>query len=61
MATKLEKLARQAEKLSKSLKEVMAENRDYDLVRLLKKIDAELMDLRHNLNLAKRLSEKTKS
>jgi hypothetical protein len=43
--------------LEKSIKEMIREVDDYDLKRLLKKIDAECMDLHHNIAVAKRLAE----
>lgn len=58
MTKKLESLLIEAAKLDKSIKKMIAESKDYDLSRLLKKVDAELMDLQHNLNLAHKLAEK---
>ena len=46
----------EAEKLESSIQELLREIKDYDLERLLKKIDAELMDVQHNLILARRLA-----
>jgi len=43
--------------LEKNIKEIIREVDDYDLKRLLKKIDAECMDLHHNITVAKRLAE----
>jgi len=43
--------------LGKIIKKTIREIDDYDLERFLKKIDAECMDLLHNLVLAKRLAE----
>jgi hypothetical protein len=59
----LEKLNRAHEMvnlLEKTIKEIIREVEDYDLERLLKKIDAECMDLHHNISLARRLAEGTK-
>jgi hypothetical protein len=56
---RLNQILEEAEKLQKSLKDIIREIEDYDLERLLKKIDAELMDVQHNLVLAKRLAEGT--
>ncbi len=42
--------------LEKTVKDIIREIEDYDLERLMKKIDAECMDLHHNLALAKRLA-----
>jgi ribosomal protein L12E/L44/L45/RPP1/RPP2 len=57
--TKLNQLLKDAGKLEKSIKQLVREIEDYDLERLLKKIDAELMDVQHNLVLARRLAEGT--
>ena len=46
-----------AGQLEKIVKQIIREVDDYDLQRLLKKVDAEFMDLRHNLALARRLAE----
>jgi uncharacterized membrane protein (DUF106 family) len=54
-AEKLNQVLADAAKLEKSVKELVRQIEDYDLKRLLKKIDAELMDVQHNLILAKRL------
>lgn len=56
-AEKLNKVMEEANQLQKSIKELVREIEDYDLARLLKKIEAELMDIQHNLILAKRLAE----
>lgn len=55
---KLKNLLKDAAKLDKGIKKVISETGDYDLSRLLKKVDAELMDLQHNLDLACKLAEK---
>ncbi|MEW5875801.1 MAG: hypothetical protein AB1752_11560 [Candidatus Zixiibacteriota bacterium] len=52
---KIEELLRRAEGMSAEVASLVASSPDYDLQRLLKKIDADLMDVRHNLNLARRL------
>lgn len=57
LAEKLNQVLEEAKKLERSIKELIRETEDYDLGRLLKKIDAELMDVQHNLVLAKRLAE----
>jgi hypothetical protein len=54
---KLDQILETAAKLEKSIKQLVREIEDYDLERLLKKIDAELMDVQHNLALARRLAE----
>jgi hypothetical protein len=56
-AKKINQILEEAHMLEKSIKGLIREIEDYDLERLLKKIDAELMDVRHNLVLAKRLAE----
>jgi hypothetical protein len=56
-ATRLNQILERANRLEKSVKQLIRETEDYDLERLLKKIDAELMDVQHNLALAKRLAE----
>jgi hypothetical protein len=57
--TRLNRLLKEAGKLEKSVKQLLREIEDYDLGRILKKIDAELMDVQHNLVLAKSLAEGT--
>jgi hypothetical protein len=59
----LEKLNRAHEmvaQLEKTIKEIIREVEDYDLERLMKKIDAECMDLHHNISVARRLAAETK-
>jgi len=56
-AGKINQALKKASLLEKTIKEIIREINDYDLERLLKKIDAECIDLRHNLSLAKRLSD----
>ena len=56
-AEKIDQALEKARLLEKIVKETIRETDDYDLERLLKKIDAECMDVRHNLSLAKRLAE----
>lgn len=46
-----------ASQLEKIVKQIIREVDDYDLQRLLKKVDAEFMDVRHNLTIARRLAE----
>jgi hypothetical protein len=53
---KLGKSLETISQLEKSIKEIIREVDDYDLKRLLKKIDAECMDLHHNITVAKRLA-----
>lgn len=52
---KINELLKNLAGLNRSLKEVIQEARDYDLERLLKKVDAELMDAQHNLTLAQQM------
>ncbi|MDP3025725.1 MAG: hypothetical protein Q8O10_09355 [candidate division Zixibacteria bacterium] len=49
---KIEELIQDAAKLERKIKRLVSESKDYDLSRLLKKIDAEMMDLQHNLDIA---------
>ena len=56
-AEKIDQALEKARLLEKIVKQTIREIDDYDLERLLKKIDAECIDIRHNLVLAKRLAE----
>jgi len=56
-AEKLNQTLEKAHLLQKAVKEIIREVEDYDLERLLKKIDAECIDVQHNLTIAKRLVE----
>jgi|GEM_PF-792014 len=56
-AEKIDQALETARLLEKIVKQTIREIDDYDLERLLKKVDAECMDLQHNLSLAKRLAE----
>ncbi len=56
-AEKINRILEEANKLEKSMKGLIREIEDYDLKRLLKKIDAELMDVQHNLVLATKLAK----
>ncbi|MGB2770059.1 MAG: hypothetical protein WBC88_10080 [Candidatus Zixiibacteriota bacterium] len=47
---------KKANQLETVVKEIIRDIEDYDLARLLKKVDAECMDAQHNLVLAERLS-----
>jgi UDP-glucose 6-dehydrogenase len=55
LAEELNQVLEDVTKLERSIQDLVRETEDYDLERLLKKIDAELMDVQHNLILAKRL------
>jgi len=46
--------------LGRAINELVTSSQDYDLVRLLKKIEAEIMDVQHNIKLAIRIVESTK-
>jgi len=63
MVTKerIEELIEEAAKLEKKIKELVSESKDYDLLRLLKKVDAEMMDLQHSLDVAFKFLEKKES
>jgi len=54
---KIDQALENASLLEKIVKQTIREIDDYDLERLLKKIDAECMDIRHNLVIAKRIAE----
>jgi len=43
--------------LEKIVKRIIREVDDYDLLRLLKKIDAEFKDVQHNLSIAMKLAQ----
>lgn len=43
--------------LEKMVKKIIPDADDYDLLRLLKKIDAEFKDIRHNLSIAMKLAQ----
>ena len=55
MRQKISQLAEDARSMTDQVREIIPECSDYDLQRLLKRLDAELMDVRHNLQLALRL------
>ncbi len=52
MGTKesIEEVIQDAAELERKIKRLISESKDYDLARLLKKVDAEMMDLQHSLN-----------
>lgn len=54
---RIRQISMKAGRLEKEIKQIIQEIDDYDLKRLLKKIDAECLDVRHNLALAQRLLE----
>jgi len=51
---------RSAEKLDQTVKAIIKRTRDYELERLLKNIDADMMDVQHKLSLARKLLESAK-
>jgi hypothetical protein len=53
---KIRQALRRAGQLEKAIKEIIRDTDDYDVARLLKKVDAECMDAQHNLVLAERRS-----
>lgn len=57
---KLDKLLIDTKKNAKFLENLISDTKDYDLQRILKKIDAQLMDAQHNLVLAKKIAEEKK-
>jgi len=63
MVTKerIEELIEEAARLEKKIKKLVSESKDYDLSRLLKKVDAEMMDLQHSLDVAFKFLEKKES
>jgi phosphomevalonate kinase len=54
---KLDKLLEDIQDCSGLLSELIQGANDYDLERLLKKIDAQLIDARHNLVLAQKMAK----
>ncbi len=55
---KLKEIIAATEKAAREVRELIAQTSDYDLQRLLKKVDAELSDTLHDLAIAVRLAEK---
>ena len=62
MTTPAEKRLKEAtaatEKVAREIRELIPQTADYDLQRLLKKVDADLADTLHDLAIAARLAEK---
>ena len=54
---KLDKILEHTKDCARLLGELIRETKDYDLERLLKKVDAQLIDARHNLVLAQRIAK----
>jgi hypothetical protein len=57
LKAELEHLLSEARELSAELARVLEHTSNYDLVRQLKKVDAEMLDVQHNLALALELEE----
>lgn len=57
LRAELENLLNEARELSADLARVLEHTSNYDLVRQLKKVDAEMLDVQHNLALALELEE----
>ncbi|NIP41493.1 MAG: hypothetical protein GWO41_06990 [candidate division Zixibacteria bacterium] len=55
---KLTEAADLAQKIGEYMKEIQQDISDYDLSRMLKKVEAEVIDLQHNLSIAVRLMKK---
>ena len=55
---KLTEAADLAQKIAEYMKEIQQDINDYDLGRMLKKVEAEVIDLQHNLSIAVRLMQK---
>lgn len=55
---KLKEIIAETERVAREVRGLIPQTHDYDLERLLKKVDAELADCLHDLALALRLSEK---
>jgi hypothetical protein len=56
MTSKAEQALLKAKELGAMVSSMIPEARDLDLVRLLKQIDADLMDIQHKLSMAVKLS-----
>ena len=55
---KLKEIFALTEKAAREIRELIPRTVDYDLARLLKKVDADLSDTLHDLAIAQRLAEK---
>ena len=53
MYEKISQLASDAQSMAKRINQMIDDAKDYDLLRLMKKVDAEMMDLRHSIELAR--------
>jgi hypothetical protein len=54
---RLEKASRLSRELAHEIRKLVDSTEDYDLLRLAKKIEAELMDVQHNIGLALRIAQ----
>jgi hypothetical protein len=59
-AEKLDKILEHVQECSSLLRELIQKSKDYDLERVLKKVDAQLIDARHNLVLAQKMAKRKK-
>ena len=55
---KMKETAEFAQKIAANIQEIQKDINDYDLSRMLKKVEAEIIDLQHNLSIAVRLMDK---
>jgi len=55
---KIKETADLAHRIAVNIQEIQKDINDYDLSRMLKKVEAEIIDLQHNLSIAVRLMEK---
>jgi len=55
---KIKETADLAQKIAINIQEIQKDINDYDLSRMLKKVEAEIIDLQHNLSIAVRLMKK---
>ena len=60
MYEKISQLANDAQSMAERINQIIDNLKDYDMLRLMKKVDAEIMDLRHSIELARRFCEKDK-
>ena len=60
MPNKAEQAFKGAKELAELVNSMIPETHDFDLQRLLKQIEADLMDIQHKLALAIRISDKEK-
>lgn len=58
MDNKAQQAHQKAKELADLVNNMISEAKDFDLERLLKQIDADLMDVKHKLSLALRLMER---